>query len=169
MKRLVTSHHQSGKSVCVSEDESPRQVAHAAGGFCLTQVWATEEVPVLPAPGGDPTLERYQFFPGPGATRFLIARFPAAAAAKQAAARGVDGEAASQEFFAHFPGLAELMEPDNPGMHASDTFDYGVVLPGEVAIELDDRVVKRLKAGDCYVHRTVRGMRGGIQATSTAL
>ncbi len=151
MKRLVTGHDQSGKSVFVSEGESLRQVAHAAGGFCITQVWATEEVPVLPAPGGDPTLERHQFFPGPGGTRFLIARFPPAAAAEQAAARGVDAEAASQEFFAHFPGLAELMEPDNPGMHASHTVDYGVVLSGEIDLELDDGVVKRLKAGDCYV------------------
>ena len=146
----------------MSEGESPRQAAHAAGGFCLTQVWATEEVPVLPAPGGDPTLERYLFFSGPGGTPFLIARFPAAAA------RGVDAEAANQEFFAHFPGLAELMEPVNPGMHASHTVDYGVVLSGEVDLELDDRVVKRLKAGTAAC-RTVRSMRGGIQATSTAL
>jgi len=36
-------------------------------------------------------------------------------------------------------------------MHASHTVDYGVVLSGEVDLELDDGVVKRLKAGDCFV------------------
>ena len=156
MKRFVTGHDQAGKSVFVSEGESPRQVAHAAGGLCLTEVWTTEEVPALPAPGGDPTLERHQFFPGPGGTRFLIARFPPSAAAEQAAARGIDAEAATQEFFTHFPGLADVMEPDNPGMHASQTVDYGVVLSGEIDLELDDGAVKRLKAGDCYVQNGTR-------------
>ncbi len=85
MKRLITGHDQSGKSVFVNEGELPRQLAHAAGGFGITQVWATEWVPVLPAPGGDPALERHKFFPGHGGTRFLIARFPPAAAAEQAA------------------------------------------------------------------------------------
>lgn len=156
MKRLVTGHDRSGKSVFVSEGAPPRQVAQAAGGFCITEVWATEEVPELPAPGGDPTLERHQFFPGPGGTRFLIVRFPPAAAAEQAAARGIDAAAATQEFFAHFPGLAELMEADHPGMHASHTVDYGVVLSGEVDLELDNGVVKRLKAGDCFVQNGTR-------------
>ena len=71
-------------------------------------------------------------------------------------ARGVDAEAASQEFFAHFPGLQELMAPDNSGMHASHTVDYRVALSGEVDLELDDGVVKRLKAGDCYVQNDTR-------------
>ena len=150
MKRLVKPHDQSNRSLFMSKNESPRQFAHAANGFCLTQVWAAEEVPVLPAPGGNPTLERYQFFSGPGGTPFLIEQFP------PVAARGIDGEAASQEFFAHFPGLAEPMEPDNPGMHASHTVDYGAMLAGEVDLELDDRVVKRLKAGGCYVQNVTR-------------
>lgn len=156
MKRLVTGQDRSGKAVFVSESEPPRQVAHAAGGFCITEVWATEEVPGLPAPEGDPTLERHPFFPSPGGTRFLIVRFPPAAVAEQAATRGVDVAAATQEFFVHFPGLAELMEADHPGMHASQTIDYGVVLSGEVDLELDDRVVKRLKAGDCFVQNGTR-------------
>ena len=47
MKLLVTRHDQSRKSVFVREDKSPRQAAHAACGFYLTQAWATEEVPGL--------------------------------------------------------------------------------------------------------------------------
>ena len=75
---------------------------------------------------------------------------------KQVAVRGIDAEAATQEFFAHFPGLAERMEPENPGMHASDTVDYGIALSGEIDLELDDGGVKRLKAGDCYVQNGTR-------------
>ena len=41
-------------------------------------------------------------------------------------------------------------------MHASHTVDYGVVLSGEIDLELDDGAVKRLKAGDCYVQNGTR-------------
>lgn len=156
MKRVVTGHDRAGKSVFVSEGEPPNQKAHAASGFSITEIWSAEEVPQLPAPGGDPTLERHQYFPGPGGTRFVLVRFPPTAVAEQAAARGVDMVAATQEFFARFPGLAELMEADHPGMHASQTVDYGVVLAGEVELELDDGTVKRLKAGDCFVQNGTR-------------
>ena len=104
----------------------------------------------------EPNARAVSIFFGPWGHAVSDRATPLAAAAEQAAARGVDAEAANQEFFAHFPGLAELMEPDNPGMHASHTVDYGVVLSGEVDLELDDRVVKRLKAGDCYVQNGTR-------------
>jgi len=156
MKRVVTGHDRAGKSVFVSEGAPPKQVAHAAGGFALTEIWSTEDVPQVPTSGTDPTLSRHHYFPGPGGTRFIIARFPPAAVAEQAAARGVDMAAATKEFFSHFPGLAELMEADHPGMHASQTVDYGVVLSGELDLELDDGVVKRLKPGDCFVQNGTR-------------
>ena len=47
--------------------------------------------------------------------------------------------------------LAAAMEPDNPGVHQTATVDYGVVLDGEVHLELDDGVKIRLTAGDTIV------------------
>jgi quercetin dioxygenase-like cupin family protein len=43
------------------------------------------------------------------------------------------------------------MEPNNPGVHQTATVDYGVVLDGEVDLELDDGVKIRLTAGDTIV------------------
>jgi hypothetical protein len=97
----------------------------------------------------------------------LLVRFPPATAAEHAATQGIDVTAANQEFFAHFPGLAALMEAEHPGMHASHTVDYGVVLSGEVELELDEGVVKRLTAGNASC-KMARGMPGAIPARSTA-
>src|SRR3954466_3234434 len=45
----------------------------------------------------------------------------------------------------------------NPGVaprnHRTDSIDYGVVISGELDMELDDGVVVHLKAGDCIVQR----------------
>ncbi|MET9871510.1 hypothetical protein ABZZ16_36280, partial [Streptomyces sp. NPDC006386] len=51
-----------------------------------------------------------------------------------------------QEQRADSSGLAELIEPD--GMHATPTVDYGIVLQGEILLELDDGHRTRLSAGD---------------------
>jgi len=34
--------------------------------------------------------------------------------------------------------MAEVMEPEHPGMHTTDTIDFDVVISGEVWLELDD-------------------------------
>jgi uncharacterized cupin superfamily protein len=47
--------------------------------------------------------------------------------------------------------MAEVLEPENPGMHTTDTVDFDVVMSGEVYLELDDGSEVLLKAGDCVV------------------
>jgi quercetin dioxygenase-like cupin family protein len=68
----------------------------------------------------------------------------------------VDPLAATREFFEAFPGLGGTMEEDTPGMHASLTVDYGVVLSGQVELELDDGVKKTLGPGDCVIRNGTR-------------
>ncbi|MGA8051728.1 MAG: cupin domain-containing protein [Burkholderiales bacterium] len=55
-----------------------------------------------------------------------------------------------------FPGLASHMEPGNPGMHTSDSIDFGYVIPGSIWLELDDGTMKELRAGDTYVQNGTR-------------
>jgi uncharacterized cupin superfamily protein len=45
-------------------------------------------------------------------------------------------------------GVAELLEPDNPGMHTTNSVDYLVVLDGDLWLELDDGQLTRLGPGD---------------------
>ena len=54
------------------------------------------------------------------------------------------------------PGMAAHMEPDNPGMHTTDTIDFEYVISGEVWLELDNGEEARLKAGDTVVQNGTR-------------
>lgn len=44
------------------------------------------------------------------------------------------------------PGLLTYVEPDNPGIHTTNTIDFEVVLSGELIRELDDGVEKVLQS-----------------------
>jgi uncharacterized cupin superfamily protein len=91
--------------------------------------------------------------PLPGGTCFLVVRFPPDSVY---ADPGFDAAAADAEQRAASPGIAELFEPDNPGMHTTDSVDYVVVLDGEVWLELDDGQLSRLRAGDVVVQNGTR-------------
>ncbi len=67
-----------------------------------------------------------------------------------------DLAAAFGELQEKLPGLAEVIEPMNPGMHTTDTVDFDVILSGEVYLELDDGAEVLLKAGDCVVQNGTR-------------
>ena len=54
------------------------------------------------------------------------------------------------------PGLLAYLEPDNPGMHTTDTIDFEVVLEGTVTLELDDGAIVTLQAGDTVVQNGTR-------------
>jgi hypothetical protein len=49
-----------------------------------------------------------------------------------------------------------VLEPQNPGMHTTDTVDFDVIVSGEVFLELDDGSEVLLKAGDCVVQNGTR-------------
>ena len=48
------------------------------------------------------------------------------------------------------------MEPDAPGMHATQTVDYDIVIEGDLCLELDDGVEVRLPTGSCVVQHGTR-------------
>jgi hypothetical protein len=43
------------------------------------------------------------------------------------------------------------MEPENSGMHTTNSVDVGIVLGGEIVLELDDGVEVMLRTGDMVV------------------
>ena len=122
MRRVVTGHTESGKSVFVSDDEPPRIEIRPSGNE-ITEVWATQGTPVIPVTQGDPTIDMSFFFPGIGDTSLKIMRMPSGS---------------------------------ESGMHTSDTVDYGIVVSGEIWLELVDGEEVRLKQGDCVVQNGTR-------------
>lgn len=61
-----------------------------------------------------------------------------------------------KEYLAKAPGLAESMELQDSGMHTTESVDYGVVISGEITLELDDGATVELKQGDCVVQNGTR-------------
>lgn len=155
MIRVVTG-HKDGKSVFVSEGTPPRIVRLEYDGAEFIEMWATDEEPVIPVGPGDPTVDMSSFVPGLGGTRFRLCKMPPQQKLIQAFESGINPADILKDIQEKLPGLAEAMEPENPGMHTTDTIDYGIILSGEISLELDDGIKVHLKPGDCVVQNGTR-------------
>jgi len=71
-------------------------------------------------------------------------------------AGAADPVAADAEHRMASPGLAELFEPGNPGMHVTDSVDYVLVLDGAIWLDLDDGKMIRLGPGDTVIQNATR-------------
>ncbi len=149
-RRVVTGHDAQGKSVFISDGSPPRQpVIATGGGIRFAEMWATDSAPAHPASSEDPTPGMTSLTPPPGGTRFRLTELPPAA----------EGELNPAAFLAEVrekaPGDWNL-EAENPGMHTTETVDYGVVISGRVWLELDDGAMTELGPGDCVVQNGTR-------------
>lgn len=162
VRRVVTGHDSDGKAVFASDElVDPVTVALVPGGeFHL--LWGADQPPTFPDDGAATPQPTY--FPPVGGYRFGLFTVPPATAS---AAGELDLEAALTEVEAKLPGLVAHMEPDNPGMHTTDTIDFEVVLSGEVFLELDNGAETVLRPGDTVVQNGTRhrwGNRGSEPA-----
>jgi mannose-6-phosphate isomerase-like protein (cupin superfamily) len=152
-RRIVTGIDAGGRSIFVADGPSPRVVTtDSLPGLALVELWATDATPRIPALPTDPVIGMSNFVPLPGGSRFRLVRFPGRADINTP----IDGQAFHEEYRRKAPGLAEAMETDDPSMHTTLTVDYGIVLSGEITLELDDAAVVHLKAGDCVIQNGTR-------------
>ncbi|MFF3334030.1 cupin domain-containing protein [Streptomyces sp. NPDC002888] len=152
MRRVVTGHDEHGRSVVVSDGPVPRSRRFTSlPGWVSALPWATEPGEPVSRGGEDPTPKVTSLLPAPGGTRFVVLTMPPDSALRDPA---FDPVAFDREQRADSPGLAELMESD--GMHTTPTVDYGIVLEGEVVLELDDGHLTPLSAGDIVVQNGTR-------------
>ena len=155
MRRVVTG-HKDGKSVFISDGMPPHVVTlENLSGLEITHVWMTDAIPAIPIEKGDPTVGMVPFIPGPGETHFRFARIPPLQGPTEGV-EGVDSATVEQELQEKTPGLAEAMDPENIGVHTTDTVDYVIIMSGELWLELDDGVEVHLKQGDCVVQNGTR-------------
>jgi mannose-6-phosphate isomerase-like protein (cupin superfamily) len=140
-----------GVSRVVEDGEPPRTaVAVHTPGFASALAWSTPPVPDLA--GEDTTVQATTLLPAPGATSAILLTLPPDSVY---ANPDMDHASAGAEAARNSPGLAELFEPDAPGMHTTPTVDYDVVLEGEVWLELTDGEV-HLTQGDMVVQHGTR-------------
>jgi mannose-6-phosphate isomerase-like protein (cupin superfamily) len=152
VRRVVTGQDNAGKSVFVSDDEVEPLRLPLMPGLEFRRVWGGDEPPSLPADGALPSAPA--FFPPDGGYRFTFVTLPPDGSVTMP--EDLDLEQAVAEVNEKLPGMMEHMEPDNPGMHTTDTVDLDVVLSGELYLELDDGAEVHLRTGDCVVQNGTR-------------
>ena len=152
VRRVVTGHDAEGKAVVVSDESVPPITAALVPGVEWHVLWGADAPPTFPDDGSMPRAERY--FPPVGGFRFGFFNIPPGTSS--GVPEDLDFEAAFAELQEKLPGLAEYMEPDEPGMHTTASIDYGIVLSGEATMELDDGAMVTLRPGDTYVQNGTR-------------
>lgn len=150
-RRVVTGRNAAGKSVFVSDGEVPAKVLDTAPDSAFYDVWGVDGRFVVPSDGSRPPYRT--FFPPAEGFRSMVVRFQPDSTPVPA---DLDLEAFEREMTERFPGLADHMEPDAPGMHTTQTVDIGVVLSGEIWLELDDGAEVHLTPGDMVVQNGTR-------------
>lgn len=154
VRRVVTGHDASGKSVFVSDGAV---AAQPLTGF--HRLWGGDKTPQFPDDGSLP--EHHTYFPPIGGFRFAMFSIPPEGVAGSDTLEGVAGSdintaARLAHLEAEAPGLVRYMDLSDLGMHTTDTIDFEVVLEGTVVLELDDGAEVTLHPGDTVVQNGTR-------------
>ena len=145
-RRVVTAIDGDGKSYFRHDGPTPGRVE--LGLFIDDEVWIDD--PARPDPDGahDPaSAESFDLEPPTGGSCIRVFTF-----------LPDTGDAYDPEVFAAAASrfdTGDAMEPDSPGMHTTATIDYGIVLSGNITLELDAGEVD-LGPGDVVVQRATR-------------
>jgi mannose-6-phosphate isomerase-like protein (cupin superfamily) len=152
LRCVVTGQQADGKSVFVSDGtRESLDLALMPPETEFLRLWGADATPSLPTDGSPP--EMPAFFPPAGGYRFVFFTL-APHSSRTGAVEDLDAAIAQME--AALPEMGKWMEPENPGMHTTDTVDLDIVLSGEVWLELDDGAEVHLKAGDCVIQNGTR-------------
>ena len=148
---VVTGQNEQGKSVFVRKTPIKPVSLALLPGYEFHRLWGSDTTPGLPSDGTPPPQPRY--FPPKNGFRFAFFTIPPETTTS---VENIAIASALEEIQQKLPGMIEVLEPDQPGMHTTDTVDFDVVVSGEVYLELDDGAEVLLKAGDCVIQNGTR-------------
>jgi hypothetical protein len=143
MRRIITGVNNAGRAVFTRDDESPH--ALRVDEFEMGELWYSEHPAEIDGGLVDSASEQVGAVPAPGRVLMRYVVFPPDANRKRK--ETVQPRVMSSDF---------VLEKDDPGMHTTETIDYGFLLEGELILELDDGAEVTMKAGDAYVQNGTR-------------
>lgn len=152
--RVVTDRTADGTSVFAEEQSLEPGRVMVMPGAEFFNVWGTADGTPVVGAGDNPATVPFPFFPGPGGSRLVVVRFPPDSYTPPASDASPDE--VMQDAEDKQPGLAHVFEPDSPGMHTTDSVDYGICVDGEIDLELDDGATVHVTPGTLVVQRGTR-------------
>jgi mannose-6-phosphate isomerase-like protein (cupin superfamily) len=153
IRRVVTGITPEGKSVFASDERVDGISPALVPGLEFHRLWGGDVAATLPDDGA--TRPSMAYFPAASGYRFGLFTLPPDSHAA-ALPPDIDIAAALEDMERRLPGMASHMEPDNPGMHTTDTVDFEYVVSGRVVLELDDGATVELGPGDTVVQNGTR-------------
>jgi mannose-6-phosphate isomerase-like protein (cupin superfamily) len=151
VRRVVTGRNSDDNSVVASDDQVEPITVGLLPGAEFHAIWGSDLPVVLPVDGH--RLPTPTWFPPTGGFRFGFVTVPPDTSLQGST---LPLEAALAELSAKLPGMLEVLEPEHPGMHTTDSVDLLCILSGEVWLELDDGAEVRVRAGDSVVQNGTR-------------
>ena len=136
VRQVVTGHDAKGRAVIARDEQVDGTPIPGLGE--LVFLWSADEPATYPNAGNNPAAPA--LFPPVGGIRFVITSYSPES--------GVVAPDATPDM--------HVEEGDEPGMHRTDSTDFGVVLSGNVVCELDDGAEVLLSPGDVVVQNGTR-------------
>jgi mannose-6-phosphate isomerase-like protein (cupin superfamily) len=147
VRRVVTGHNASGKSIFIIDAATPHVFQRTKGSAIVHELWETARTPADNRGNSDAIARGHRLPPPQNGSVFRVIEYPPDAERLAAIAR----EAALPDD----SGRAEASDRNNPrhaGFHKTATIDYAIVLSGEIYAMMDEGEVL-LKAGDVLIQR----------------
>ena len=136
VRRVITGHDADGRAVFVRDQQVDAVPIPGLGELAI--LWSADEPATYPNAGDNPAAPG--IFPPVGGIRFTMATY-------------------SPEFDVVAPEATPEMhveDGDEPGMHRTDTTDFGVLLSGNIVVEVDNGAELLLSPGDVVVQNGTR-------------
>ena len=151
MKKVITGLDPKGKSI-FTQVVSP-DVTVGMPMVDWTEIWCVnpdDQIPVDQSEekSRDRYSETHQVFPEQHQALFRVLDM------KPGDWVPTEGEAVS--LAQALPGLMDHVETEDPGMHTTDSIDFGIIMSGKIVLELDDGAQEELTAGDVFVQNGTR-------------
>jgi quercetin dioxygenase-like cupin family protein len=152
VRRIVTGHDEQGLSYVTDDGFAPSVHTNPKRvGYCLTQLWMTDESPARVDNGADPTSRPLKLEPPKGGTVVRIIEF----GPEGDWITKIDTDDAKVAWGAlgtSTAGTNTSGRAKHPFMHRTESVDYALVLEGEITLVLDQEEVL-MREGDFLVER----------------
>jgi mannose-6-phosphate isomerase-like protein (cupin superfamily) len=163
VRRVVTGRGGNGLTVIASDAAVSPILPPLLPGTAFFDLWGADTVPGLPNDGAKPDYR--DWFPPDGGYRFGLITLPPDGTRQPPE----DRAEALAETNALLPGLMDVMDPQHPGWHATDTIDLIYVLRGGCVLKLDSGETVPLEAGDTLIQNGARHAWGNPGQVDCAL